>query len=173
MSAANPYSDALKEAYAAVKKILVLETLEIYHPELETRVRIVKDRVDLVANIENGSTVTFKAGSFLLELPSKTGEGLQDLNIKIANIDDEDGVKLSDFFNNAAKFFDDKVQCIYRPYVPGSMMPQMSPPLTLTITDVVADNYEVNGRASFADLLNKKFPLENYTRSTFPSLGGF
>lgn len=46
----------------------------------------------------------------------------------------------------------------------------MSPPLTLTLTEVEANIMRVTGRARIPDIGNKKFPAEVYNAQRFPSL---
>ena len=65
-----------------------------------------------------------------------------------------------------------KVQ--YRPYLLEDLTtPQSEKPLTLYLTDVVVTLFEVTGRASFTDFINRPFPrrTETYNRDRFPSLG--
>ena len=49
--------------------------------------------------------------------------------------------------------------------------PQLDPPLSLILQDVQITMLQVSGRATFADVINKKWPTEYYTRARFPSLG--
>ena len=74
---------------------------------------------------------------------------------------------------NAVKDSKYPVKLTYRPYLSTDLTaPQLDPPLVLNVTDVKADVFKVTARATFADLLNKKHPLQMYTRARFPSLGG-
>jgi len=63
------------------------------------------------------------------------------------------------------------VEVTYRPYLSTDLTaPQMDPPLTLTLTQISADNYTVTARARMGDFANRKFPSEEYTATRFPGL---
>jgi len=162
-------SEALQEAYAcSPSNVSDLHTLEISHPSIEGKIYLVQNNVDLNLRLEDGSWHLFEAASFDLVLPEKSDEGIQDINLKIANIDR----RVSDFLDQASNF-KTKVVCKYRPYLSNDLStPQMDPPLMLTLTDVVSTIYDVTAKASFADLVNCAFPKEIYSRLMFPSLGG-
>jgi hypothetical protein len=63
------------------------------------------------------------------------------------------------------------VTITYRPYLSTDFeRPAMVPPLSLFLTDIVITAVEVVGRATFADILNRSFLPDNYTRRKFPGL---
>lgn len=161
-------SDALKEAYAVCPTgSIPLDTLEIRHPSISP-IYLVKNMEPIVAKLETGETVTFEAAAFELTKPRKSDEGVQDLELKVCNVDS----RLSDFFGNSNNF-SSKVSCFYRPYLSKNIgVGPEALPLVLTLSEVQANEVEISARASFADLINKKFPSESYTRSVFPNLGG-
>lgn len=162
-------TEALKEAYAlAPANVAVLDTLEISHHSIAEPIYLVRNNVDLVLTLEDDTTHTFTAAAFKVTLPKKSDEGVQDLDLKICNVDR----RVSDFMEQASNF-QTKVVCKYRPYLSTDLtQPQYDPPLLLALSDITATIYEVSARASFADLVNRKFPNEIYSRLTFPSLGG-
>lgn len=161
-------SAALKEAYAvAPTNLRVFETLEIKHPSIGSPVYIVQDFKPLVATLETAATVTFLPVWFNFNLPTASESGRQDLSITIDNVDRT----ISDFIN-LAKDFATPVQIVYRPYLSNDLtQPQLDPPLTLILQDVRINMMQVSGRATFADVINKKWPTEYYTRARFPSIG--
>jgi hypothetical protein len=158
--------DAIKEAYATARRdVVFLDTLEINHPDVAT-LYLVKDRTDHVLGLGNGTTQLFTASGFRFSLPSAGENGIQELSIAIDNVDR----KPSDFIKQV-KGSVDPVQVVYRPYLSDDLdTPQMNPPLTLFLTDVQITVSEVTGRATFADILNRKFLTELYTRRRFPAL---
>jgi Domain of unknown function (DUF1833) len=157
---------AIREAYAtSANNVVYLETLEISHP-LVTSLYLVRDRVDHVLGIGGGVTKTFVATGFQFNLPSAGENGLQELTLRVDNVDR----RASDFVNSV-KGSNDPVQVIYRPYLhtePNT--PQMNPPLRLFLTDIVITAVDVTGRATFADVLNRRFLSELYVRRRFPAL---
>lgn len=159
-------TEAIKQAYAAAKSNEVhLETLEIYHP-LAGHFYIVKDRVDHDLTLETLAVETFEGVAFRFTLPPSGDNGLQELSLAIDNVDQ----RVSDFLS-LAKESVAPVTVTYRPYLASDpTTPQMDPPLVLYLTDVTVTALEVTGKATFADVLNKKFPNDGYTRARFPSL---
>ena len=64
------------------------------------------------------------------------------------------------------------VEIIYRPYLSTDLtQSQMIPPLVLYLKDIQITAAQIVGRATFMDVVNKKFPTELYTRARFPGLG--
>lgn len=164
----NPsLQDAIKEAYAvAPTSKVILDTLEIRQTGVQSPIYLVKAKRELTAFDENGVERTFEPAGFQFSLPPENEEGFRSLNVAIDNI----GRRVSDFVE-AAKSERVPVEVIYRPYLSDDLTgPQMIPPLILYLKDIVVTVDQVTGRATFMDLVNKKFPLELYTRARFPSL---
>lgn len=164
----NSLSDAIKEAYAvAPVNVRVYETLEISHESIESPIYIVQDFRELTATLETYEEVTFQPIWFNFTLPAANESGRQDLSITIDNIDRQ----VSDFIA-LAKESKTPVYITYRPFLSSDLtQPQLNPPLRLTLQDVNITLTSVSGKAIFADVVNKKWPTEYYTRSRFPSIG--
>jgi hypothetical protein len=160
--------EAIKEAYAlAPSNEVVLETIELSHPSVGGSLYMIKQRESFDLTLETGQTVTFEPVGFRFALPAAGENGRQDMRLSIDNVDR----RISDFVN-AAKNYLEPVKVVYRPYLSSDLSaPQMDPPLTLSLQDVTVTILSVAGRATFADILNRKFPQEYYTRKRFPSLG--
>lgn len=160
--------EAIKEAYAsASSRVPVLETLEIRHPSIGEVVRLVRNRKSITATLETSEVVVFEGAAFALSLPKAGENGLQEITVKMDNVDR----RVSDFMLTA-KDYDTSVRMIYRPYLANDLSePRLNPPLELYLTDVNVTLFEVTGKATFADIINKKFPSEFYTRARFPGLG--
>lgn len=157
---------AIREAYATSRTdIVYLDTLEISNPATGT-LYLVQDRVDNIFRLEDGSDHLFTACGFRFSLPAVSANGLQDLALAIDNVDR----RASDFITSAIGS-GKPVQVIYRPYMSNDLLtPQLNPPLVLYLTDIVISALDVSGRATFADLLNRRFLTERYTHARFPSL---
>lgn len=165
----NPaLQDAIREAFAiAPANKVVLHTLEIRQEGVQPSIYIAQARRGFTALDENGTARDFEPSGFQFSLPPSNEEGFQSLNIAIDNT----GRRVTDFIN-AAKSEQEPVKVIYRPYVSDDLtQPQMSPPLVLFLKDMKANAMQVTGRATFMDIVNKKFPAELYTRGRFPALG--
>lgn len=164
----SPWKAALAEAYASARSdVVYLETLQISNPDLVGGdLWLVKDRQDHDLKLETGVTQHFTATAFRMSLPASGENGLQDLNIAVDNTDR----RLSDFIT-AVSGSGKPVEVTYRPYLYGDNSgPQLDPPLVLFLTDLHITAVEVSGRATFADILNRKFATDFYVRRRFPAL---
>lgn len=161
-------SDAIKEAYASCPTSKIFyETLEIRQTGVQGPIYLVKSKEPLAAKDENGNNIIFQPSGFQLSLPPENEEGFRSLNIAIDNI----GREISDFVE-LARSEKQEVEVIYRPYVSDNLnVPAMIPPLVLYLKDIQMNVFQVTGRATFFDIINRRFPSELYTRARFPSLG--
>jgi len=159
---------AIKEAYASCPTSkVILETLEIRQSGVQSTLYLVKARQGITAKDENGVDRTFTPCGFQITLPPENEEGFRSLNVAIDNI----GRAVSDFVQ-AAMSEKVPVEMIYRPYLSDDLTgPQMIPPLVLYLKEIQVNVTQVTGRATFMDVVNKKFPSDIYTRLRFPSLG--
>ncbi len=162
------WQEAIKESYAsAPSDVIVYETLEIRQEGVQNAVYIVRAVDGITATDENGLDHDFEPAAFQVTIPPANEEGVRSLNIAIDNIDR----RVSDFID-LAKSEVQPVTVIYRPYVSTDLStPQMDPPLVLTLKDINITPLQVTGKATFMDLVNRKFPSEIYTRLRFPALG--
>lgn len=165
------YQAAIKEAYAlAPSDLVILDTIILSHPSLagET-IYMVNALQDYTLTLTDGVTSQlFTARPFSFKLPPAGDKGIQELQIAFDNVDRS----VSDFLNGA-KDYRTPAKILYCPYLSTDLTtPQLDPPLELNLTDVKVTAHKATGRATFADLINKKHPRELYTRGRFPSLGG-
>lgn len=168
MSDSDSYSEAIKEAFAiAPSGVVIYHTIEVRQDGVQDPIFMVRSRKPLVAYDELGVQRTFEPTGFEFTLPPKSEEGFTSLNIAIDNV----GRRPSDFID-MAKSTVQEVKVIYRPYLSTDLtVPHMNPPLVLFLKDINMTPMQVTGRATFMDVVNKKFPLELYTRERFPALG--
>lgn len=161
-------TEALKEAYAlAPTEIVILNTLQISHPALTPDLFLVQDQVANDFTLEDLSVETFEPVGFRFALPPIGDQGLQELTLAIDNVDR----RISDFVNTV-KGQPGTTEVRYRPYLSNDLTTsQMIPPLLLFLKEISVTAVEIQARATFADIINKRFPSEWYTRDRFPSLG--
>jgi predicted ATPase len=162
------YQEALKEAFAlAPHNKVILQTIEVRQTGVQASIYMVQARQSWVAFDENDTLRTFEPVGFQFSLPPSNEEGFRSLNIAIDNI----GRRVSDFVNTA-KSENVPVEMWYRPYLSDdNTAPQMIPPLVLYLKELQITTHQVTGKATFMDVVNRKFPIELYTRARFPSLG--
>jgi hypothetical protein len=159
---------AIKEAYVlAPAGKHIIHTLEIRQTGVQDTVYLAQSRVAVVALDEDGNSRTFEPSGFQFSLPPVTEEGFPTLSVAIDNIDR----RVTDFINTA-KTSEVPVELWYRPYLSDDLTgPQMDPPVVMYLQDVNIAVHQVTGRATFVDLVNKKFPSIIYDRTRFPTLG--
>ena len=164
----NPSLEAaLQEAFTiAPVDVIVYHTIQVHQTNVQDPVYLVQSSRSLVALDENGIEREFEPASFVFSLPPQTEEGFQSLNLAIDNVNQ----RVVDFVKTAQQHRV-PIQVIYRPYVSTDLsQPQMNPPLVLFLKDVSVALFQVTGRCTFMDIVNKRFPSELYTRARFPSL---
>ena len=160
--------DAIKEAFAiAPTAKAVIHTLEIRQTGVQNPIYISQTRTGVIAFDENHVEHTFVACGFQFTLPPSDEDGFKSLNIAVDNVN-----RIASDFIETAKTEKVPVEIIYRPYLSDDLSaPQMIPPLILYLKDVQVTSFQVTGKCTFMDLVNKKFPSILYLRSVFPSLG--
>lgn len=161
-------SEALKEAFAVCPTDkTVIHTLEIRQTGVQDPVLISQTRTGVTAFDENGVEKTFIAGGFQFTLPPSDEDGFKSLTVAVDNVNRV----ASDFIDTARQSIV-PVEVVYRPYLSDDLSgPAMNPPLILYLKDVQVTTFQVTGKCTFMDLVNKKFPSDLYLRSRFPSLG--
>lgn len=161
-------TEAIKEAYAcAPTNVAIIQTIEVRQEGIQAPIYLAQSFRDVVATDENGIERLFERGGFQFSLPPSNEEGFRSLNVAVDNI----GRRVSDFITTA-KLNEVPVQIIYRPYLSTDLTtPQMLPPLVLYLKNVQITAHQVTGQATFMDVVNKKFPVQLYTRERFPALG--
>lgn len=165
------FTEAIKEAYAlAPSTKVILHTLEIEQLGVQDSIWIVQSRRTVEAVTEDSVLRTFEPVGFQFALPPSNEEGFRSLTISIDNV----GRRVMNFVTTALEQTGPRTPVVmrYRPYLSDDLTaPQMDPPLELYLKDIQINTHSVSGRATFADVVNKKFPSELYTRERFPALG--
>lgn len=159
--------EAIKEAYACSPSDEVeLDTLQFSHPDIPETIYLVNDRVGHSLTLEGGQVRDFMGAPFRM-IPPQSGEsGAQDISLSIDNTDQ----RISDFLNTVKESLV-PVEVTWRIFLASDTSgPQNDPPLILHLRDVVVKSAEVTGKATFVDIINKKFLTDFYTRDGFPSL---
>lgn len=166
-------SQAIREAYAAAPAgVIVYATLELYHPAWSVPIRVVQDRVDLIATLEASAprdanqAVTFTAFGFEVTRPEVGPGGTPQVTVEIDNVSRE---VVANIF--AAQGNLNLLTVIYREFLSTDLTgPQNNPPLSLTVLSISADVFRVRATCGFTDVANKKFPREEYSAERFPGL---
>jgi len=161
------YQDAIKEAFAlAPADQVILDTLEIRQGTVQEPVYLVRSSREIYAKTEDAQFHLFIPVGFQITLPAENTEGFRSLNITIDNV----GKSVLNFINTS-KSHRVPVEVVYRPYLNTDLStPQMNPPLVFYLKDIQVTPQQIVGKATFMELVNRKFPSELYTRLRFPFL---
>lgn len=167
-------SAAIREAYASAPvDLVVLHTLEIWHPAFTAPIRVVRDRVAIDARLEAGAprnaaeVVTFTPWAFRVVPPEQISSGVPECRIEIDNVDPAILAELDLAVTEA-----DPVTIIYRAYLSGDLDsgPETDPPMELTVSRISATATRIIATAGFGDALNKRFPGLSYSLEDWPGL---
>jgi hypothetical protein len=173
------YQQALKEAYAAnPSDDVVLDTIEIRHPAFvddagnPTAVRVVRGYDDIVATLEwsapldGGRAVKFIGAAFSFTLPGFKEGQIPQLQLTLDNASREITAHLEQAIGQTAP-----IEVTYRPYLYSDLSaPQMDPPISMLLTNVTVDVFQVTGTATLNDVHNWGFPSRVYDTTRFPGL---
>lgn len=160
-------SQAIKEAYAsAPSDVIVYHTLEINHPAFTQPIYVVRDNADLTATLETEEEVTFIRYAFDLVKPEVSATGVPQCTITIDNVSREILANIQLALQSI-----DTITVVYREYISTDLSgPQNNPPLTMTVLSISADVFRISAVVGFPDLVNKRFPSQEYTAELFPGL---
>lgn len=159
---------AIQRAYASNSETPIL-TLEISHSGLTGGVlRFARSHADLVATLEDSSTVTFSRSGMGLSFPQRSVNGKQDLNFQLDGVSREvlTEVKQVISANRAAS---EKAICKLRTFTPSDL----TAPAEIYTFNVVSDqinNRSAVFRASFAQIPDFYYPRLRYFPSIYPGV---
>ena len=162
-------SPALQRVYAsAPQDDKYIETLELAHPLFSRSYFFTNDLSTWRFTLEDGTTEQdFEVVPFQIILPTQDAGGQQDLRIGIDNV----GREAVEEIEAAQEDPTQPISVTYRVYIDQPLsVPQMDPPLKLTLTDVQVSLSSITGVATRADTLNRLFPNIVYRSETFPGL---
>ena len=161
------YTEAAKEvATQAPDGVVMLETLNVWHP-LAGAISLVNDRTDFLGDTDNGQ-ILFKASSFNLRLPQQDDKGVAFINVTFSNVLGNG----TDFLQKIPVENPVPIKMEYRIYLNNQNPPvQGCDTLTLNVTNVEINPFQVTCRAQFKNIVNQAYPAEKYNLETFPALG--
>lgn len=173
-------SRAIAEAYAsAPESAIILDTLELRHPLFvdgsgnPTAARIVNDHTPLVATLEatapinGGAAVTFQPVPFEFMRMGETESGAAlDFTVEVSNV-----ARLLIPYLDLTKGSQELMTLTWRQYLADDLTtPHILPPVTLTCKQASATMSSIRVRASFSELINRRFPAREYTAKSHPGL---
>lgn len=162
-------SEAFKEAAAScLHDVVLIDTLELSHPALAAPVRLSKTLEAVTLGIGEAETAEFTPCGFTMSLPSSGQDGSQELAIGIVNVSRDIGAII-----RACLTIPAPVQITHRIYRSDDLtQPANGTGLVLFLYDVVITAEQVTGRATFTEIINRKWPMSGayYSNVRFPAL---
>ena len=145
-----------------------IETLEMSHPLFSRSFFFTNDLSPWKFLLEDGKTQQdFEIVPFEIILPAQDGGGQQDLKIGIDNV----GREAVEEIEAAQEDPTQPISVVYRVYLDTILtVPQIDPPIRLSLTDIQVSLNAITGIATRADTLNRLFPNVVYRSETFPGL---
>lgn len=159
-----PISAELQQRYSTEVNIDWAEALIISHPTFST-LYMSTWHENITGNVD-GAARTFLPVPFEITLPTRDGEGQQDMKLVTCNI----GYELSKVMDLALTNPTEYIRCRYTVFIVGNPAPQFDPMLDLTLTDIVATELSVSATATRSNIFDLRFPRQNYTPARFPGL---
>jgi len=148
-------SEALKEIYSSNPVgQRFYETVEISHSLFTKTYYMVQDRESHDWKLEDDSTVTFEPFGFSLVLP-EVGGAEQSISFVFDNV----GREAMGELEAAAELISEPIKLHYRVYIDGSDISQYD--ISLVMTNIVADNYNITAVATRPDLYARTIPKGN------------
>ena len=143
-----------------------ISTLELIHPAFDDGgyIRFAKSYDDVVATLEDGSTVTFFAAPIAVSLPERSADGNQEIGFAINNV-------LGHAYRNieAARNAGGQIHIVHRDY----LYPEMGAPQTVhraVITNAELNETSLQVQAGYFDLINWLFCRDTYNLTFAPGL---
>ena len=144
----------------------IIETLELSHPLWETSYYITSWPRAFDADLEDGTSATFRSFPFAVTLPAIDGAGQQDMQITITNADQT----IADAVRAAHQDPSTNIEAVYREFLGSDLGAPQSAPVRLVFDSIQITEDTVSGVAGRSDVLNRRFPGIWYEVQHFPGL---
>jgi hypothetical protein len=163
---------AIREAYVASSAI-IFHTLELRHSSFTEPIRVVRDRANLIARLENtaplnpGEVVLFIPFSFDFSKPEVLPGGIPQLTITIDNVGREVTANVELSLEST-----EPIKATYREYLGSDLLggPQNDPPMHMDILSISCTPFVVTATAGFPQMVNKRFPTQAFSAEDYPGL---
>lgn len=179
---ADPFDAALEEAYAsAPAKVVILRTLEFWHPSFDVPARVVRDHgtllsedpevfgheltLEIAAPRDAGESVVFVAAAFGATPPGSEENVIPQMTLTVDGVPGDLAEALK---NSTAE--PGEVEVIYREYFASDPTGPLYVLDGLTLSRTNATMVKVTGKAGFEDPTAKSFPGTTYNSNDYPSL---
>ena len=158
---------AIARAYAS-NEATPLNTLELSHSSIST-FYFVQAYYDLTATLEDSTEVTFLKSGLGIQLPERSTDGQQELQIQIDNLSNEVYQALSTI-QNSMRSSDEKAMIKYRPYLESDLSAPSGAVVTLFMSGATVNRRQATIRASWSPFPDAVFPRYRYYPTIYPGV---
>lgn len=163
-----PISPDLKRIYASAPSgQRYVETLQLSHSAFPLTFYVTNAKEPWTFDLGDGTLQEFSPVAFNITFPTMDGKGQQDLQLTLDNV----GRDAMQALEAAAAHPQEPIVVTARVYLNvANSLPQNTPPLVLTMSEVQVTIAAITGTAGRADTLNRPFPTLIYRVDLFPGL---
>jgi hypothetical protein len=154
----------LEQVYASGGDIII-STLELTCPAWVEPIRICNGFEDQTVTLETAASATFVAAGIDVSLPEKSNRGGASLSFAIDNVLGEAQSLLDQAFEEG-----EQVLLTYRAYLASDLSEPAEAPLKLIVRGGTMQGSTIQIQAAFFDLINTKWPRNDYTAGFAPGL---
>lgn len=158
---------AIARAYAS-NEATPLETLEFSHSSITT-MYFVRAFYDLTATLESSTEVTFVRSGLGIQLPEKSTDGQQELQIQIDNLSNDVYQTLSTI-QNSMRSTDEKAIIKYRSYLESDLSAPAGAVIKLIMTSASVNRRTASIRASWSPFPDASYPRYRYYPTLYPGV---
>jgi len=159
---------ALREVFASAPDAdAIVETLELTHPLFTPASHyFTKWPEEITLTLEGGGSQKFIPFPYNVQLPQADGQGRQDLQLSIANVDRIIVAQLQQAITNPQQ----RIEAVLRVYLLSDLTAPAARPIRLRIDAAAITMETVSAVAGRADVLNRRFSAHVYRPERFPGL---
>jgi len=154
----------LQARYATECDVDWVDCLAITHPAIAPL--YLCNSPDAIQGDLGDGLVTFTPVPFQISLPARDNNGRQDMSLVLSNVGSVGQAVLEQAVTQPAE----PIQVSFTVFIRGDTSPQIDPPLTLSMTDIVVTTTTITATITRSDILNLPFPRQVYRPDWFPGL---
>ncbi len=158
---------AIARAYAS-NEATPLNTLEFSHSSITT-MYFVQAYDDLTATLEDSTEVTFLKSGLGIQLPERSTDGQQDLQIQIDNLSNQVYETLRTI-QLSMRSTDEKAIIKYRPYLESDLSAPSGAVVRLIMSTSTINRQQATIRASWSPFPDARYPRYRYYPTIYPGL---
>jgi hypothetical protein len=158
---------AIARAYAS-NEATPLDTLEFSHSSIST-LYLVRAYEDLTATLEDSTEVTFLKSSISVQLPERSTDGQQSLNLQLDNISNDVYLQLS-AVQDSMRTSDEKAIIKYRSYLESDLSAPSGGVIRLFMSSASINRIQASISAAWSPFPDARYPRYRYYPTLYPGV---